>query len=360
MKTIDRYIAGIFSVNLIVSVLAMTLLFWFQSMFTDLYDHLHPMHQILTYHVLNVPQVMVQMAPPAVMLATVLTLSGMARSVELTACHAIGIGLQHIVTLLLVIVVLVSMLLLVMNDRILPPVFKKRTDYKYRIMQRKQDFFLDFKRDKIWYRSKNMIYNLQRFDPQSQLIHGMSIYTFDENFNLIQVVGAKKAAPSQNGGWKLLNGTIAIFPENDVFPLIQDFEHKDIVIQETPKDFQEIEKEVDGLRLKELYQYINRMKNAGADTKAFEVKFHSRISQSFIPIIMCLLAVPFSVGRRREGGIAKDLGFCLLMTLIYWLSYSISLALGTNGALPPVIAAWSCMFIFGALAIFLVLRRQEG
>lgn len=358
MKTLDRYIAGIFVKNVITSIIGMAALFWFQSMFTDLYDHTHPMHQILTYHMLNLPQVIVQMSPPGILLATVLTLSGLSRTAELIACHAIGVGLRRIMGVILMIVVVVSALILVANDRILPHVFRVRTDYRYIQMEKRLDFFLDVRRDKIWYRSKNMIYNLQRFDPQLKTIHGMSIYTFDEHFNLIQVIGAEKAEHTEKG-WKLRTGAVAVFPSDDAFPLIQDFDKKEVLLEETPKDFLEIEKEVDGLRLKDLYSYIQRMNNAGANTKAYEVKFHSRISQSLIPVVMCLLAVPFSIGRRREGGMAADLGFCLLMTFVYWLTYSVGLAMGSNGALPPVAAAWLSTGLFFGLAIVMIIRKHE-
>jgi len=49
-------------------------------------------------------------------------------------------------------------------------------------MKHRQDFYLDIKQDKIWYRSKNLIYNLQRFDPKNRIIHGMAVYTFDDGF----------------------------------------------------------------------------------------------------------------------------------------------------------------------------------
>src|SRR6185312_755633 len=106
-----------------------------------------------------------------------------------------------------------------------------------------------------------------------------------------------------------------------------------------------------------LRQYINRMKAAGADTKAYEVKFHSRMSLSFIPIVMCILAIPFSTGTRREGGMAKDLGICLIVTFFYWLFYSVGLSLGTNGALPPWLAAWLPSGVFAALAIALLRKK---
>jgi lipopolysaccharide export system permease protein len=260
--------------------------------------------------------------------------------------------------LILSIVVLLSAATWVMSDRVLPPFFKARTDYHMREIQKRRDFFLDLQRDKIWYRSMNMIYNLQRFDYRLKTIFGMSVYTFDEDFNLIEVVEAERAV-FDRGEWILQNGTVTVFSSDTQFPLMKAFQKKQMHLAETPLDFKEIDKEVEGLRTQELSRYIERMRKAGADTKAFEVKFHSRSSLSFMPILMCFLAVPFSLKTRREAGAAKDLLLCLLVTFFYWLFYSVSLSLGISGALPPWLAAWLPSLIFVVLAATLIARKKS-
>jgi len=358
MKTLDRYIAGLFLKNIIIAILAMSALFLFQTMFSDLYDHEYSTHHIFVYHMMNLPLIAVQMCPPGVLLATVLTLSGLARTHELVACYAIGYGLKRIFGVILACILLIAGLIFFSEDRILPPVFRIRTNYYWREMKNRPDFFLDIKMDKIWYRSRNVIYNLQRFDPQTKTIFGMSVYTFDDEFNLTQVINAETG--NFNGqSWQLNKGSIALFEDSNPFPLIQRFNKKEIQISESPKDFQEIEKEVDGLTLKELNRYIRRMKSAGADTKKYEVKFHSRLSLGFISIVMGFLAVPFSISSRREGGIAKDLGLCLVITFFYWLFYSIGLSLGSNGVLLPWLAAWFPSTVFLALAAILIIRKRS-
>lgn len=356
MKTLDRYIASTFLKNLLFASVAMTVLFLFQAFFGELLNQEFPIIQLLAYHGLKFPQVFVQMLPPSVLLATVITLSGLNRTQELTACYSLGIGLHRIVGVILTLVFMACCLSLVFQDRILPPFFKKQTTYYWREMKKRKDFFLDLKQDKIWYRSKNLIYNLRSFDASSRTIFGMAVYTFDENFKLLQVVEANRATYTPQG-WRLKDGTVTLFTAEDPFPLTQTFQEKELVIKETPKEFQEIEKEIDGLRLKELYKYIERSKSAGANTKSYEVKLHSKISLSFIPLVMSILGVPFSTRRRREGGAAKDFGLCLLITFFYWLFYSIGLSLGTNGALPPWLSAWLPSGIFVVLAAALIARK---
>ncbi len=357
MRTLDRYLAVFFIKNFLLSLIGFICLFLFQAILSNVFENAFPFHQILVYQLLNVPQTLVQMTPPAVMMATVLTLSGLARNNEMVACFSIGVGPLRILSLLVSIVFIISCFILILQDRVVPPSYKQRMSYYWHEMRHRQDFFFDVKQDKIWYRSKNLIYNLQVFDSKTRQIHGMAVYTFDENFQLVQVVHADLAEYTPTG-WKLMKGTVTLFSPDNPFPMTKKFDEKHLMISETPTDFQEIEKEVDSLRLKSLYSYIDKMRTAGADTKAYEVKFHSKISLSFISIVMCILGVPFSLRHRRDGSTAKDVGLSLLFTFFYWLFYSVGLSLGTNGALPPILAAWLPSVIFAVLAVVLMTRQK--
>ncbi|MCC7442563.1 MAG: LptF/LptG family permease, partial [Bdellovibrionales bacterium] len=218
------------------------------------------------------------------------------------------------------------------------------------------DFFLDVKQNKIWYRSEKLIYNLRSFDGNTHTIHGMTVYEFDQKFALVHVTKATEARYGAKG-WRLMNGVTTLLPPDDGFPVTRSFDEKELKISETPSDFQEIGKRVNGLRLRELRKYIGTLRKTGIDTKKSEVTFHSRISLSFIPIVMAFLAIPFSVRGRREGGVGRDLGICLGVTFFYWIFYSVGLSMGTKGALPPWLAAWLPSFFFMGAAAVLISRK---
>lgn len=357
MKTLDRYIALSFLKNFFIAVAGLTLLYFFQALLSAMLDKEFTLRQVLVFNLYQVPQTMAQMAPPSVLLGTVLTLSGLNRTNELVAAYSIGVGLKRIMALFLIIVFAVCCMLLFLQDRLLPALYRKKQTYYWREMKKKQDFFFDVKKNKIWYRSRNLIYNLKTFDSKNKIIQGMTVYTFDANFNLLQAVEAESAKYTPQG-WKLMNGIVTQFNAEDPFPSTDRFRELELQIPETPNDFQEIEKETEGLKLGELWRYIQQIAKAGLDSKAFLVNFHSRISLSFIPFVMCMIGFPFSVRGRREGGVAKDLVFCLMLTFFYWLFYSIGLSLGTTGAVPPIIAAWTPTVLFGVLAVFMVSRKQ--
>ncbi len=359
MRTLDRYLSAAFLRNFLLAVLGLTAIYLFQALLGELLDAEFPAQQILLHALMGVPAILVQMTPPSVLIGTVLTLSGLNRTNELVACYSLGFGKYRILMILLSIVFMISCVSLILQDRILPPLYKKRTAYYWREMKKRPDFHLDVQQDKIWYRSNHLIYNLRSFDAKQRTIHGMAIYTFDEDFHLIQTIDAERATFTPTG-WRLLNGTVTRFSPDSQFPAISEFKEKEMALTETPTDFQEIEKEVEGLRLKELNRYIDRIRAAGADTKSYEVKFHSKISLSFIPLVMCVLGVPFAARNRREGGLAKDLGLCLGVTFFYWLFYSVGLSLGTNGALPPWLAAWLPSAVFAVLASVLIVQQENG
>lgn len=357
MRILARYITGMFVKQCLVVIGALVSIQMFQSMLGYFVDSNHTTEQILYFHALQIPEMIVLMAPPSVMIATMLTLSGMNRTNELVACYSIGLSLRQVMLMVFSVVLIISSILLVLQDRVLPPLYRKKATYYWRVMKNRDDFFFDAKQNKIWYRSKNLIYNLRNFDAKNRVIYGMKVYEFDGNFRLNQVLEARRA-DFVEGMWQLKDGSRTLFGGPEDFPKTRSFKAYQLQISETPTDFQEIEKEIDGLRIKELWQYIQRVKETGADIKAYLVKLHSRLSMSFIPLVMCVLAIPFSVRRGREGGVARDLAFGLAITFFYWIFHSVGLSLGLNGALPPWLAAWAPSVIFFGLAMGLIARKK--
>ncbi len=359
MKTIDIYISKMFAASFLMAHGGLVFLYFAQAVLTGLLDKDQTATQTLIYQGLQVPAIAVQLAAPATLIATVMTLSGLNRTAELTACFSLGIGVRRILSVILALIVIMAITLFVVQDRLLPPVHKIKTNYYWQKIKGRTDFVLDIQQNKIWYRSKNLIYNLRAFDPVKQKIVGMSVYGFDDQFRLAQLVQAESARYTDTG-WKLEDGVITEIPQEDPFPIIRPFKELRLAIQERPKDFQELDKEVDGLRTLPLMRYVQQLRKAALDTKVYEVALHSRFSLSLMPFVMCLLGVPFAVGNRREGGAAKDLAACMGVTFLYWIMFSISLSMGQAGAVSPVVAAWAPSGIFLAVALYALRARSEA
>jgi len=355
MQILARYIASAYFRNLVLANLGLTLLFFFQSLITQINEF--SLAQKVIMNLYDLPGMWVMVAPPAVLMATVLTLSSLSKTNELVACYSIGIGIRQIVSVIFPIVFVFSCISLVMQDRILPAFNGKKSVFYWREIKKRQDFFLDPKQEKIWYRSNRYIYHLRNFDPVKGRILGIGVYEFDDAFNLKGEMQAEEAIYSGDF-WELRNGRKTVFDASTGFPVTESFSKRELRIKETPKDFKMIEREVDRLRIKDLLRFIQSNRASGIDSKGLEVKLQSRFSLSFIPMIMFLLAIPFAISRGREGRMGRDLTIAFAITFFYWLSYSIAISLGQNGALPPAVAAWSPSVIFGFLALYLLRRLK--
>jgi lipopolysaccharide export system permease protein len=89
-------------------------------------------------------------------------------------------------------------------------------------------------------------------------------------------------------------------------------------------------------------------------------------------MFMLLLGISLSIGGAHQrifkgiafltshahGGIISA-GLGLLISLIYWLGYSLFLSLGYAGSIPPVIAPWFVPTIFSAISAYLYRQIPE-
>ncbi len=359
MKIIDRYIVVEFLKYFVLALLVLTTVFFISEYLRGVWDADVSPLVVLRYSAYLIPHTMCQMVPPAAMLGTAVSLSLMNRKNELTAIQASGIGVVHISVLILVSVFVACCLTLVVYDRIVPPMAKKRTAYYWKAIKGRNDFTLDIKTSKIWYRSKNYIYNLRYYDQQSATIQGIGIYFFNNNFHLVQHVEANQATyNSDKQEWLLKNGMLTVFSGDDEFPNSKPFQEKRFQLPETPSDFLEIEKQVDTLRLKDLAKFIARNKEAGVSTRQYEVDLHSRVAVSFIALIMALIAIPASIRPKRQAGLGKDIAAAAGWIFVYWLMFSLSVSLGRSGAVLPVFAVWAPSVFFLGVALVIVYRAQ--
>lgn len=313
----------------------------------------------LQYTLYQIPEIVVTLLPASCLMGVLICLSGFARRNELVAMFANGISLTRISFVLLCLVFIICCFSFVITDRVIPPLTKARDHFYRTQIQKRPDRMTNINQNRIWYRSNNLIYNIGAFDTRSETIFGISIYSFDSSFRLVQQIEAKKAN-FRSPEWVLEDGLVTVFEGDPPFPLAKKFQQKTVRLEETPEDFHEIEKEVSTLRLKQLWRFIQRNQNAGIDTNAYEVMFWSKISMALVPLVMAILAIPFGVFQQRHSSIVRDITVCFFLIILYWLFFSTALSLGKSGSVPPLIAAWLPSLLFFAMGSAMIVRGRKA
>ncbi len=359
MQLIDRYILSLFFRYLLAGILVFVTLFLvFDFMSFGVSNSGASSGALIRYYGYHTPWVIYQLMPVACLMATLFTLSSMNRSNELTALYSMGTGLTRIAATVLLAVVGLSVMVFGFADQILPRLIHKKNYVEYVEIKKRPGLYSTVKTNKIWYRTENILYNIRTLNPEKKLAHGITLYYFNPEWELTQLIAASQVEMNGNS-WNLKDGLVTLFAAESSFPLTRSFTSKMITMNEDLNDIQSTANSSEIMSLSELGRFIQRNKEAGLDTLRYEVDYHAKFSFAFASIVMSMLGVPFSVSRARSGGTVANLGICLALAFGYWIAYSSALTLGKHGAVPPVAAAWGPNLIAMAAAWMFVKRLKR-
>lgn len=358
MNRIDRYISLLFWGYFVGGLLVFVTIFTAVDAMSTMVNYKGVENSALAqYYLFYAPEIMHKMLPVACLLATILTLSNLNKSNELIALFASGMSLFRISAPVLVSVVLISGAGYWVSDQALPRLAVKRNFVFYNDIKKKPGMFSTVKTDKIWYRSKNAIFNIQTLSPQGDVAQGLTLYFFDEAWNLIQMLTADSV--DLNGTqWVLRNGSVTIFSNETSFPLTSSFKNKTVVMTEDARDLQSTGQTSDMLTQKDLKKFIQKNKEAGLDTLRYEVDYHSKVGFAVTALVLSLLGIPFSVSRARSGSAMLNIGICLGLVFVYYVLNSSALTLAQHGAFPPLIGGWAANISMAGFALYLLRRTN--
>ena len=303
------------------------------------------------------PEIIYQMLPVAILLASILTISSLSRSNELIAFFTSGISIYRVCAPMIVLVCLLCGLSFFLGDKVIPHFAKQKEIIKIKEIKKsayKMKQFTGIKNN-VWYRSGDLLVNLDSMDLTSNIGLGISLFYFSDKWELVKVIKAVKAKLG-SGSWELFDVNETLFSGESSFPQRFSYLSKVIEMDKKLSDLKVEELAIDSMNVKQLNAFIARNKKSGLSTASYEVDYYSKFSFSIAALLLVLMSIPFGVSRRRSSGGLASIGICLGIVLSFWLFYSFSLNLGKNGVLFPLLAAWLPNVIISFLAVFMLRR----
>ncbi|MBX3022165.1 MAG: LPS export ABC transporter permease LptG [Bdellovibrionales bacterium] len=359
MQLIDRYILKLFLLFLVAGIAVfVTLFLTVDVMSFALRNADAPTTALIKLYGYKTPALIYQLMPVACLMATLFTLSSLNKSNELTALFSMGMGLARIATPILAAVAVISVVCFGIADQILPRLTQQANYVEYVEIKKRPGMYATVKTMKIWYRTENILFNIKTLNPQEAKAQGITLYYFDPNWDLTQLITANEVE-MKGSQWELKNGLVTLFATESSFPLTKSFASKTISMNEDLTDIQSTTNSSDVMSLKELGRFIERNKEAGLNTLRYEVDYQAKFGFAFAAFVMSLVGVPFSVSRARSGGTFVNLGICLGLAFLYWGTYNSGITLGQNGYIPPIVAAWGPNTLAVLLAVFLLKRGKR-
>jgi lipopolysaccharide export system permease protein len=358
LSIIDRYIAKLFIGFFLGGLAVFVVLFIAVDFMTNISSYNPSSASALQYYLLLSPSLIYQMLPVACMLGTIFTLSSLNRANELVALFSSGMSLARISTPILVLVVLISSVSFWLNDRLVPIANQQKNYVYYVEIMKKPGLYSTVKTDKIWYRSGNVLFNIQTLQAEKESAQGLTMYYFDSAWKLIQMITAH-SVELKGLTWELHDGTVTLFTKDSSVPMTQSFGSKTITVSDDSKDIQKGAQSSETLSVGDLKRFIARNREAGLDTLRYEVDYHAKFSFAFAAFVMSFIGIPFSVTKQRGGGAAFNVGITILLAFLYWSAYSSGITLGRHGLMIPVIAVWLPNILMVALSTVFLFRLKK-
>lgn len=358
INIIDRYIIKQFLINFLSGLAVFVTIFLAVDFMSSFLTSDTSTATVIRYYSYMLPSIIYQMTPVACLLATVFTLSGLNKTSELVALFSLGLSLARVSGPILILVGLISALSFWLGDRILPRANQQKNYVYYVDIKNRPGLYSTVKTNKIWYRSENQLFNIKSLDIQNKKAQGLTLYHFDQDWNLIQLINAKNVN-MMDGYWALKDGSVTFFTEETSFPLTQAFQDKNISMDENLTDIQKASNSSDVMSLNELDRFIDKNKESGLDTLHYEVDYHSKFSFAFAAFVMSLMGIPFSVAGQRSGGMMVNAGKCIGLAFLYWTTYSAFLTVGKHGVLMPFFAAWVPNILTVLVSLYLLARLKK-
>ena len=312
---------------------------------------------ILTFFLLRMPAIAFQIAPLAVLMATLLTLGMLSRNHEITAMRSCGISLYRTALPFFVCATLIAIGLFALSAVIVPVTNAKAEYVKTTLIEKKNPLAI-LKTLRPWIQLENQtLLNIELMEPDGLVLHGLQLYRLGPDFQLMEMTEAKEALYTPQG-WIMQDGlTRVLSPDGTV--ATQAFATKPLALSQGPQDFRTgLSGESEELTLTELRARISRLKQDGYNVSRLLTEYHGRIAFPFVSIVMAVVGIALSLKRTgvRGGGMAIGIGQALVIGFLYWAAYSVAIALGRSGVMAPVLAGWMTNLLFLSYGWYLYLK----
>jgi lipopolysaccharide export system permease protein len=311
-----------------------------------------PFSKALTFFFFKTPFIVAQLLPVCILLAVLVVFGLMTRHNEIIALKSSGVNIFYLVKPVLVMGIGFSIFLFFFSEVIVPIAMEKANQIWLREV-RKETAVLS-KGKNIWIKGDHSITHITYFNPQDNVIFGVTNYQFDGDFRLIRRLDAERAV-YESDRWLLYDVMEQNLDSKDNSYKIKFKEHSNEAFDFFPENLNRVIKKSEEMSYKELLEYIKSIEKEGYDATIYRVDLYSKTAFPLVCIIMCMIGTGIAVRGRVKEGLPVSIAYGIGIAFLYWIFYSLCISLGHGEVLPPMIAAWTANFVFLCLGTLTLL-----
>ena len=357
MSIIHRHLLFTFFRNLAFTMVGALILFTL----IDLLDHIGSLvdndasaWQIARYYTFKAVWIVDTVLPIAMLMATLFTVGTMARYLELTALFAAGWSLMKITRPLIILSMLVCVFSLAWREFILPEANVRRNQVWEVEIHGNPDRIRPTQHIALTGRDGRLYY-ARKFDPNTGILNGLKILSHAGAI-ITERVDADRAE-WDGTHWTLINGTRRVFDgEEETTVTFERLTAADLQVD--PKSFYRERIRQEDMNIRQLRDHIDLVRYSGGDPTAAMVDVQFNLAFPLVNLIVVMMGILLASGPRKTT-VASGFGFTLLVSFVYYLFMNFGRALGHNGTLPPVAAAWAGNAVYALVFVVMFVRARR-
>ncbi len=318
--------------------------------------------RVFLEYLLKMPDLIGKMLPICSLVATLFSLNRLKAHSELISILAAGVSYFKIY-LLIGSCGLSIVALQFYNLGYLEPVANKIKRQEITKSQKSEGRYLtrsSLEGGKFWYKSQNYFASFTFFDRAHSSLKNFEIYFFNKDHKNEKILRSKEAKYNGNNKWILREVTEISNLDQPIFPIQGIQNEREISLQEIPEDFGEFEADLTTLSFFKLYQFVSRLSKTGINVNEYQIILMNKIFLSLICFVFALLPVSSIFNpNRRSSSFGKNVVQTLLITVVFWVLYSSTVAFGNSGSLPPVVATGLVPALFFSFVLWTYFKNRK-
>lgn len=315
--------------------------------------------QILVDYYLNfIPWINGLLWPLFALISVVFFTSRLARNTEIIPMLGSGISFNRLVIPYLISSSLIAGALWYGTNYLIPKTTKHKNEFEAEHLSRSKKQNLS--NNIHFFISPDSKIFIKHYKNRDSTAQNFRLENYDSLGVLTDLIQADKIAYKEHPDvWSLENYVKRGFDELDESIVLGQSEKLDTALNFKPSDFTHYTKQMEMMTTAELKDYITVEASRGLDnTKKYQIELQRRMADPFTIIIMTLIGMSVA-SKKVRGGMGLHLAVGVVIGSAYVILSKFSKTFAENLSVSAEIGMWAPNFVFGLIAIALILNAQK-
>jgi len=333
MKIITKYIVRHFLTLLAIilpSIISLYLVIEVFQRIDDIIEAHVGLGIVISYLILRIPQIVLQLWPIMALLAGILTITILSKRNEILAIKSCGIGISSVLKPIIITTLICSIFLVIIQAFWAPKAESIANHiWQVDIEKKKPKGIITGK--SLFFHSKNAIWVTFIDNPRATILNDVRILCYDKHYHTKSFLFAKKAFYI-NKRWHFVMGIIQ--QKKQSLWTSTHFKDLDLKLSVVPKDLASITIPPKLMNAPELISYIKSLRRAGEHAFKERTALWTNLSYPLLAVFLLYLGLCIMLLLERTR-LSLGLAVSIAIGILYWVFWNFLIAFASSGHLLP-------------------------